>query len=58
MIDMRYNNGKGKVVEKNKILLGDSTLSGEVAVVKHSNNKSYWILVKKGHKRIHIIASS
>ncbi|MBK6573590.1 MAG: T9SS type A sorting domain-containing protein [Saprospiraceae bacterium] len=47
IIDMRYNNGKGKVVEKNKILLGDSTLSGEVAVMKHANNKSYWVVTKK-----------
>ena len=47
LIDMRYNNGLGKVIEKNKIIINDSTTLADIGAVKHSNNHDWWIVVKK-----------
>jgi hypothetical protein len=47
MIDMRYNNGLGKTTLKNIPLINDSTTLADIAMVKHSNNKDWWIVVKK-----------
>ena len=47
VIDMRYNNGLGKTILKNVPLINDSTTLADIAVVKHSNNKDWWIVVKK-----------
>lgn len=46
-IDMRYNNGLGKVTEKNTIFMNDSTTLADIGAVKHSNNRDWWIIVKK-----------
>ena len=47
IIDLRYNNGLGKVISKNVPIIKDSTTLAAMAVVKHSDNSSYWIIVKK-----------
>lgn len=48
-IDLNYNNGLGKVIDKNKILVNDSLITfGEISAVKHANNKDWWILSPTG----------
>ena len=47
IIDMRYNNGLGKTIIKNVPLINDSTTIADIALVKHSNNQDWWIVVKK-----------
>lgn len=50
VVDMRLNNGKGKVIQKNVELLSDMLSFGEIAAVKHANAKDWW-LVTTGKKR-------
>jgi len=45
IVDMRLNNGKGAVTEKNTVLLKPA--KEFMSVVKHGNNKDYWITVNK-----------
>ena len=48
-IDLNYNNGLGKVTEKNTIIVNDSLITfGEISAVKHSNNKDWWIVSPTG----------
>lgn len=47
IIGMRFNNGLGKVIEKNKVIINDSTTLADIGAVKHSNNHDWWIVVKK-----------
>lgn len=47
IIDMRFNNGLGKVIEKNKVIINDSTTLADIGAVKHRNNHDWWIIVKK-----------
>ncbi len=47
IIDMRFNNGLGKVIEKNTVIINDSTTLADISAVKHTNNHDWWIIVKK-----------
>ncbi|MBK9630652.1 MAG: hypothetical protein IPO62_06230 [Saprospiraceae bacterium] len=47
IIDLRHNNGLGKVISKNVPIINDSTTLSSLAVVKHADNVNYWIIVKK-----------
>ena len=44
-VDMSENGGLGRVVEKNQLILPDSTYLGEMAAVKHANGKDWWVVV-------------
>ena len=44
IIDMSLNFGLGKVIKKNVILLDQRLYKRHFDVVKHSNNKDYWII--------------
>jgi len=44
IVDMRLNNGLGKVVEKNVILLEEDMYFGQLTAVKHANGQDWWIL--------------
>lgn len=48
LIDMSANNGLGKVIEKDQILIENSTmvLTG-VTTVRHANGRDWWIIVPK-----------
>lgn len=46
LIDMNQNDGLGKVVEKNVLLLEDR-FDNSITAVKHKNNKDWWIVVSK-----------
>lgn len=42
LIDMKANNGEGKVIQKNQILFVDTLITGLTAV-KAANGKDYWL---------------
>lgn len=45
-IDASNYNGKGEVIIKNKPILHDTALTyGDMSVVKHANNKDWWLIV-------------
>ncbi len=46
-VDMVQNGGKGKVVEKNKLIVEDTFQSGDLTVVKHENLQDWWVIVPK-----------
>ena len=47
IVDMKQNGGKGKVIEKNTILMMDSLARGEIAAVKHANGKDWWLVTPR-----------
>ncbi len=47
IIDMSYNNGLGKVIKKNEVVLNDSSTLSDISVVRHINNVDSWIIIKK-----------
>ena len=46
LADMSLNNGLGKVVYKNQIIIEDS-IAEEIQCVRHGNGRDWWILVQK-----------
>ena len=50
-IDIAANNGAGKVIEKNKILLTGTLMSP--AACRHSNGRDWWILVSDADENRH-----
>lgn len=45
VIDMSYNEGKGKVIEKNVPALSDLDVSyGNITAVKHNNGVDWWVI--------------
>jgi hypothetical protein len=51
VIDLLANNGAGKVVEKNKILLTGTLMSP--AACRHANGRDWWILVSNADENLH-----
>jgi hypothetical protein len=49
VIDMAMENGLGRVVEKNVILLQDTFSRGMIQATRHSNGKDWWIIQPKSH---------
>lgn len=50
-IDIMANNGTGKVLEKNKILLTGTLMSP--AACRHANGRDWWLLVSNADENIH-----
>ncbi|MBK9270629.1 MAG: T9SS type A sorting domain-containing protein [Saprospiraceae bacterium] len=50
IVDLKYNNGLGKVILKNNSIINDSSICAEMAVVKHINNKDFWVLSKVAYE--------
>ena len=45
IVDMSYNEGKGKVTQKNIPVLSDTIVgSGNITAVKHSNGVDWWVI--------------
>lgn len=44
---MRFNNGLGKVTEKNIEILKDTLAYGRLIAVKHSNGKDWWVVTPR-----------
>ncbi len=47
MIDIFKNNGEGAVVEKNKTILQDSLIYGEITAARHGNGRDWWLLMSE-----------
>jgi Secretion system C-terminal sorting domain len=47
LINMKSNNGLGKVVLKNRILVNDTLDGGDINAVKHANSKDWWVVNRK-----------
>jgi hypothetical protein len=46
-INMKSNNGLGKVVVKNKIIVKDTLDGGDINAAKHANSKDWWVITRK-----------
>ncbi|MBP7245780.1 MAG: T9SS type A sorting domain-containing protein [Bacteroidia bacterium] len=45
VIDVKYNNGQGKVIQKNVQLRNDSICDG-ITAVRHGNGRDWWVVVR------------
>ncbi|MBV6443746.1 MAG: hypothetical protein EPGJADBJ_05532 [Saprospiraceae bacterium] len=45
LIDLKGNNGLGKVVEREQPLLEDTISYGQISSCKHANGRDWWVLV-------------
>ena len=46
-VDVSANNGLGRVLEKNKVILEDS-LRNQISVTRHGNGRDWWIVFPRG----------
>ena len=46
-IDMTLNNGLGKVVLKDQVLISDSLDYGKMTACRHANGRDWWIIVPR-----------
>ncbi len=46
-INMNVNNGLGKVMIKNRIIISDTLDGGDINAVKHANGKDWWVITRK-----------
>lgn len=46
IVNVKYNNGQGKVIQKNVQLRTDSICDG-ITAVKHGNGRDWWVIVRK-----------
>jgi hypothetical protein len=44
IVDMRLNDGSGRVTEKNVILLEQDMYFGQLTAVKHANGQDWWVI--------------
>ncbi len=49
LIDMSLNNGRGKVVQKNQLLMRKNTSPSIFSATKHANGRDYWVLTQSIH---------
>ncbi len=45
IVDIKYNNGQGRVVQKNVLLQNDSICDG-ITAVRHGNGRDWWVIVR------------
>jgi Secretion system C-terminal sorting domain len=46
-INMKANNGLGKVAVKNQVIVRDTLDGGDINAVKHGNGKDWWVITRK-----------
>jgi hypothetical protein len=51
-INIKANNGLGRVDIKNKIIISDSLDGGNINAVKHANGKDWWLITRKFRSNI------
>ncbi|MCB9354288.1 MAG: PKD domain-containing protein [Lewinellaceae bacterium] len=51
IIDMSMDNGSGKVVIKNNILIPDTLNGGQITGVKHANGRDWWALIPENNSK-------
>jgi hypothetical protein len=47
LINIKSNNGLGKVITKNQIIVRDTLDGGDINAVKHANGKDWWVITRK-----------
>ena len=47
IINMKANNGLGKVMVKNQVIVRDTLDGGDINAVKHANGKDWWVMTRK-----------
>ncbi len=47
IINNKWNNGYGQVVERDQIILNDTINEGEMTACKHANGRDWWILINE-----------
>jgi len=53
VIDMNQNNGLGKVVGKNVVIVNDTTKTfGTISAVKHANGRDWWVVFPEQAKNV------
>ncbi|MBI1225191.1 MAG: PKD domain-containing protein [Bacteroidetes bacterium] len=45
LVDMDFNNGLGKVIKKNQVILSDTLGLGKLTAVRHGNGRDWWMVV-------------
>ncbi len=45
LIDMAENNGAGKVLERNTVLIDDTLDIGKISACRHANGRDWWVVV-------------
>ncbi|MCB9307256.1 MAG: PKD domain-containing protein [Lewinellaceae bacterium] len=45
LIDLKGNNGLGKMVEREQMLLEDTIGNGQITACKHANGRDWWVLI-------------
>ena len=53
-VDLSYNNGLGRVVEKNHVILDRTYICDALAAVKHGNGRDWWVVSKPYYRNITI----
>lgn len=54
-IDMSFNNGNGKVINKNQVVLEDTFARGNIQASRHINGQDWWIIVPKSHSNCYFL---
>jgi hypothetical protein len=49
IVDLSYNNGLGKVINKNTVCLSDTLKNGGLTFCRHANGRDWWLPIKKWH---------
>ena len=52
IVDMSYNDGLGKVIEKNEVLLEESVQPWSLNAIRHGNGRDWWIPIRHRSKPI------
>lgn len=52
VVDMNANNGKGKVIEKAKLLLEDWISPNALSAVRHANGRDWWVVLPHQSKHL------
>ncbi|MEZ4947797.1 MAG: T9SS type A sorting domain-containing protein [Saprospiraceae bacterium] len=52
-VDMTANNGKGKLIEANTLVMPDSVYLGEMAAVRHANGIDWWIVAPEDSTNVY-----
>ena len=52
IVDMSYNDGLGKVIEKNVVLLDESVQPFSLNAIRHGNGRDWWIPIRHRSKPI------
>lgn len=54
-IDMSLNDGDGKVINKDQVVIEDTFARGNIQASRHSNGRDWWIIVPKSHSNCYFL---